>query len=441
MALTFIDLFAGIGGFHQALSQLGMSCIFASEMDTKAQSVYSLNHHSTLSGPLVGDIVPLSDSRVDPIIPPHDVLTAGFPCQPFSKSGAQAGIEETRGTLFFNIARIIEERRPLLVVLENVRNLAGPRHESTWALIHSILGNLGYHVNVKPVVVSPHRLAPEFGGTPQFRERVFIVAIRSGGRAVRPHALPEIIQNRPTRGWSPSNWNFQRHAVLPRRQIHRPSQYELSEADVAIIDAWQEFATDVRQQDGRQLPGFPLWTDYWNESRSIPADTPGWKLALIRKNQEFAQQNEKTIRRWKRGHKNVIETATPSRLKFEWQAQDMLSAWDGLIQLRPSGIRVKLPTYSPALVALSQTPIIGWKRRRLSVEEAAGLQGLSPTFDFGNQPESESYKQLGNAVSVGVVRTLLIQLALREPLLPQVVAKQILDGAQQAGYLLDEIRH
>lgn len=441
MALTFIDLFAGIGGFHQALSQLGMTCTFASEIDNRAQDVYARNHNSTLSGPLVGDIIPLTENRVDPIIPAHDVLTAGFPCQPFSKSGAQAGIEEARGTLFFNIARIIEERQPLLVVLENVRNLAGPRHVETWALIHSILRNLGYHVNVKPVVISPHRLAPEFGGAPQFRERVFIVAIKANRTVAREHAAPDIILNRPTREWSPQLWNFQKHALLPKSDISRASQYELAADEIAILDAWQEFVVDVRKQDSEQLPGFPLWTNYWDTSIPVQTETPNWKRSLIHKNQDFALKYASVISRWKRRNRRVIERATPSRLKFEWQAQGMQSVWEGLIQIRPSGIRVKPPTYSPALVALSQTPIVGWKRRRLSVEESAGLQGFSHGYDFGRQPVAESYKQLGNAVSVGVVRSLLIQLALLEPLLPPVVSKQILEGAQRAGYLIEEIQY
>lgn len=112
MKFEFIDLFAGIGGFHIALSDLGGVCVFASEIDEDAQTIYRLNFEKHMKGPIVGDIVPLTDKRISRLIPEHDVLAAGFPCQPFSKSGAQLGMDETRGTLFYNIAKILEKRRP-----------------------------------------------------------------------------------------------------------------------------------------------------------------------------------------------------------------------------------------------------------------------------------------------------------------------------------------
>ena len=123
-AFTFVDLFAGIGGFHGALSGLGGRCVWASEIDTACQAVYARNWGMAAAG----DIVPLTDPTVSPEVPEHQVLTAGFPCQPFSKSGRQEGFRDTtRGTLFFNICQILEARRPAVILLENVRNLAGPR--------------------------------------------------------------------------------------------------------------------------------------------------------------------------------------------------------------------------------------------------------------------------------------------------------------------------
>src|SRR5687768_7548958 len=104
MSFAYVDLFSGIGGFHAMLgSVLGGECWFASEIDPLAKAVYEHNWGTAVSG----DIVPLTEERMD--VPPHDVLAAGFPCQPFSKSGYQRGINETRGTLFFSIARILQE--------------------------------------------------------------------------------------------------------------------------------------------------------------------------------------------------------------------------------------------------------------------------------------------------------------------------------------------
>ena len=162
MAFTFVDLFAGIGGFHGALSALGGQCVFASEIDEDAARVYLRNWGIMPEG----DITKLANEHVMQV-PEHDVLVGGFPCQPFSKSGKQLGMEETRGTLFWNIAQIIKVRKPKIVVLENVRNLAGPRHQHEWQVIIETLRQLGYRVSSKPLVVSPHRIHPDFGGRPQ----------------------------------------------------------------------------------------------------------------------------------------------------------------------------------------------------------------------------------------------------------------------------------
>ena len=168
---TFIDLFAGIGGFHAALAAYGGKCWMASEIDPLARRVYARNWDLVPKG----DINDLTPAEGDIDVPPHDILAAGFPCQPFSKSGKQHGFRDvTRGTLFFNICRILEVHRPPVIILENVRNLAGPRQQETWATIVEMLRDLGYNVSWTPAVTSPHLLPPELGGTPQVRERVFI---------------------------------------------------------------------------------------------------------------------------------------------------------------------------------------------------------------------------------------------------------------------------
>jgi DNA (cytosine-5)-methyltransferase 1 len=127
MSFRFIDLFAGIGGFHAALSALGGECVMASEIDSNAVNVYKANWGIE---PL-GDITEFANE--DSVkVPDHEVLVGGFPCQPFSKSGYQKGMDEARGTLFWNIARIIEEKKPKIVLLENVRNISGPKHKHEW---------------------------------------------------------------------------------------------------------------------------------------------------------------------------------------------------------------------------------------------------------------------------------------------------------------------
>ena len=160
-SFTFIDLFSGIGGFHAVLSAMGGECVFASEHQKAAVDVYHRNWGINPFGDITKDA---NDTIMN--VPPHDVLAAGFPCQPFSKSGAQQGMEETRGTLFWNILRIIQEHHPKIILLENVRNLAGPRHRHEWSIIINSLREQGYRVSDKPSVFSPHLLPPEMGGRP-----------------------------------------------------------------------------------------------------------------------------------------------------------------------------------------------------------------------------------------------------------------------------------
>ena len=137
MSFTFIDLFAGIGGFHGALSALGGECVYASEIDKDAARIYNRNWGIQPDGDIT---LAANENNMD--VPEHDVLVGGFPCQPFSKSGKQRGMDEARGTLFWNIARIIEVRKPKIVLLENVRNIAGPRHEHEWEVIIETLRQL-----------------------------------------------------------------------------------------------------------------------------------------------------------------------------------------------------------------------------------------------------------------------------------------------------------
>src|SRR4051794_37410921 len=203
----FVDLFAGIGGFHAAMGALGGSCQYASEIDRAAASVYERNWGT----PIEGDIIPATTRRMD--VPDHDVLTAGFPCQPFSKSGFQRGMEEARGTLFWNICRVLEERKPAVVLLENVRNLAGPRHQHEWDVIIRTLRQLGYRVSSTPAVFSPHLLPPELGGRPQVRERVFILGTLVGPDSSDWDEDPVVV-NSPVAGWDPQSWRLEDHLPL-----------------------------------------------------------------------------------------------------------------------------------------------------------------------------------------------------------------------------------
>lgn len=425
MSFTFIDLFAGIGGFHSALTKLGGRCVLASEIDESARSVYELNWSNSLYGPFNSDITKLTNGSITRKVPVHDVLCAGFPCQPFSKGGKQNGIDDARGTLFYNIAQIIEARRPRVVILENVRNLIGPQHSDTWIRMRTILMDLDYVLPETPIIFSPHLLSPSKGGTPQIRERVFVVAVYVKGENLRKKirlACP--VSNRPVEGWDPTKWSIKKSILQDPRKIKDLDAYRLSESEIAIIDLWQQFVESVGKTVGRRLPGFPLWADEFRTTRSPLDGLPIWKQQFIRQNHAFCMENSLAIKLWLKEH-SYLRHLPPTRRKLEWQAGDLPSIWSGLIQLRPSGIRVKRPNYAPSLVAMTQTSIYGPEKRRLTLREGTRLQGFDDSFDFGGQPLSYGFKQLGNAVSVGTVIHILAECSKAWTCFPQDLRLEI----------------
>lgn len=401
MGIKFIDLFAGIGGFHAAGEAFGWECVFANEIDAAAAEVYRINWNKEA----LGNIHDFTRVNRKKPIPAHDVLFAGFPCQPFSKSGKQLGMLEARGSLFDDIAYILKKHKPSLVVLENVRNIAGPRHEHEWEYIIETLRSLGYRVSSKPFVVSPHRIPPHYGGTPQARERVFIVGTRLPNKRHHLRKSDDSLTF-PTDfdGWDPNSWNIFRDLPL-ENSSESFMKYRLTNEEIEVLDAWDWLVQEMLiARDGIRLPGFPLWSDLWgvNPIYKKEKSTPNWKREFENKNSQFYREHTALIDNWLKKFP-VIRKSVPSKRKFEWQAQDMQSIWDGLIHFRPSGIRVKRPNYVPALVAITQTTIIGPFKRRISPREAALLQGMPNDFTFGSQSDVASYKQLGNGVSVGAV--------------------------------------
>jgi len=161
--MKFIDLFAGIGGFHQVLRRHDLECVFASEWDKHASQTYFENYGLQPKG----DITQINADE----IPKHDILCAGFPCQAFSISGKQKGFEDTRGTLFFDVARIVSHHKPKVLFLENVKNFAKHDDGKTLATVKKTLIDLNYDVYHKVLNASHF-------GLPQNRERIYIVAFR-----------------------------------------------------------------------------------------------------------------------------------------------------------------------------------------------------------------------------------------------------------------------
>jgi DNA (cytosine-5)-methyltransferase 1 len=160
---TFIDLFAGLGGFRIALESLGAKCVYSNEWDEPVRRVYENNF---------GDIPEGDITKVDEnTIPDHDILCAGFPCQAFSISGKQKGFEDSRGTLFFDVARIVKAKKPKIVFMENVKNFATQDNGQTLEVVKATMEELGYTFNQRVLNAADY-------GVPQKRERIYMVCFR-----------------------------------------------------------------------------------------------------------------------------------------------------------------------------------------------------------------------------------------------------------------------
>lgn len=374
----FIDLFAGIGGFHQAMKNLGGDCVFASEIDKRAIEVYKENYGIN-SGINIKDV----DEKT---LPDFDVLCAGFPCQPFSKAGYRLGFKDaTKGTLFFDIVRILEYKKPAYFILENVKNLLGHDKGHTFNVIMQILKDLDYNVTYE--IMSPHQL-----GIPQIRERVYILGVR---KDIFDNFLEFKIPN------GDKNKKDIYKGII---EDEVDKKYYITEKEERVLTAWDEFYKGIKEK----IIGFPIFSEEFGKNYNLNLILE-WKRGHSKKSRELYENNKEFIDGWMKKYNNLEDVQKGFRT-LEWQAADTIdSLWDSFIQFRPSGIRVKKPTSFPTLVAVVQTPIIGKYKRRLTPREAARLQSFPDTFKL-DMIDKEAYKQLGNAVNVKCVEYLASQL-------------------------------
>ncbi len=390
----FIDLFSGIGAFHQALASLGGKCVFASDIDKYAIETYYENYKMDSN-------FNIRDVKEEDI-PKHDVLCGGFPCQAFSTAGHKKGFDDTRGTLFFEIARILKYHKTKYIILENVKNLVGHDNGNTWKVIRNTLIELGYVLTEEPLLMSPNYL-----GVPQLRERVFILGIHESQLDnVRPGLIYEKDGNRYlnikriTRKEAPETSIY---SVLDNLSEDESKKYAISEYEKLTLTAWDEFHKNIEPK----VLGFPVWTFEFGETYDY-SEFPKWKQDYIRKNRKLYLDNKKFIDKWMVKY-NVNGFKLRDK-KFEWQAGDKYnSVWETSIQLRQSGIRCKKPDYFPTLVAMVQTPIIGKFKRRMTPREVARLQSFPDSFIY-NKDLHQAYKQFGNSANIEIIKYLASQL-------------------------------
>lgn len=435
-SFTFIDLFAGIGGFHLALEKLGGKCVFASEIQPELQKLYEKNFEM----PCFGDITQLkNEDDILKTIPRHNVLCGGFPCQPFSKAGKQQGFndEQDRGNLFDYIMKIVDARKPEYVFLENVPNLESHDEGRTWQIIHDRLSVL---YDVKSAILSPH-----YFGIPQHRTRFYIVCRLKERGDLSQFEFPQR-ENVECNIDSIINPNDKKY--LPLRPITR-----------IHLRAWQHFL-NLCYDNHIEIPRFPIWAMEWGadydfeglapinqeeedldgkhgkfgqliegncfdaklqclpiyaqtEKTTEDGSFPDWKKEYIRQNRNFYETHREILDQWlpeiqQEGFEN-------SHQKFEWNCgntDERPNLYTKIIQFRPSGIRAKLPTFSPALVlTTTQIPIFPWimppdsnePGRYMTIKEGAKLQCLQ---GLRNYPKtiSRAFRAFGNAVNAKVVR-------------------------------------
>tara|TARA_B100001059_G_scaffold77407_1_gene75126 strand:- start:8707 stop:10041 length:1335 start_codon:yes stop_codon:yes gene_type:complete len=430
-SLKFIDLYAGLGGFHQALSKLGHECVWASEYNLNLRSLYKKNFPKT---PIEGDIFKVDlDS-----IPEHDIICGGFPCQPFSRAGKMQGFEDLKkGNHFFKILEIIDSRKykPTYIFLENVETILKHNNGETFKVIETELLSRGYEIDKK--ILSPH----EFN-IPHHRRRLFIVGALKLKQGLINFKYPEKHKKYTS--------TIEDIIDNEKKPLDGENLY-LDNYKKLVLKTWKKFIESFPKN--KKLPGFPIWSHEWGANYPFQKKTPfsstlielngkkgaygekiiaktkakaldkfiprysknkmnqfpKWKINFIKKNREFYLENKNYIDKFLKNNPE-LKSFEFSDQKFEWNCSDgSMSFEDKIIQFRPSGVRIKLNNWSPALTTIrTQNVYIPKIKRKLSLIEISKLQSMSLKFlpDIYNNKfiANGGYKAFGNAVNVELVK-------------------------------------
>ena len=376
---TFIDLFCGIGGFHQALHRMGATCILACDIDSSCRDVYKDNY----------GIDPVSNVKdIDEhSVPNFDILCAGFPCQAFSNGGKKKCFDDDRGLLFDEIIRIATVKKPKFMFLENVKHILKVSNGEVITYIKHKIINIGYNLQI--FQISPHNY-----GIPQQRERVYFVCIRNDIYNGHDIILPKYT----------GTIEFQKFLDNP---VNIPYKYFIQNDTLRLLEYWDEMIQQF--EVGEKISPTIMINDAFNTYSEHEFDSfPKWKKDYISKNIPLIEKYRSQFTTWYNKYSSLLKKREIYG-KLEWQTgliKENESIFNHFIQIRQSGIRVKKGHYFPTLVAISQIPIYGKEKRYITPRECARLQSFPDTFKL-SPDDKKSYKQLGNSVNVDNVYTVI----------------------------------
>ena len=379
-SLKYIDLFCGIGGFHQVLKSLGCKCVLACDIDKYCRQVYKMNYGMELEP----DVKKLNPDTM----PDFDILCGGFPCQAFSNAGKKKTFEDNRGLLFDEIIRIVKVKKPRFIFLENVKHILKVDNGKVINYILDKLDKTGY--NVQYFKMSPHEY-----GIPQQRERIYFVCIRkdiySGDKVMLKYKKTDKI--------------YFNNYLDKIEDI--PDKYLVKGDVLKCLEAWDEMIKifDVGEKISPTIMVDEFYNTYTEEEFSTLAK---WRQDYITKNRPLYEKYKDKWDAWYQKHKEIL-TKRKIYAKLEWQVgtiKENDSIFNYFIQMRQSGIRVKRAKYFPTLVAISQIPIYGKERRYLTPKEGLRLQSFPSNFKILDD-DKHIYKQLGNSVNIENVKNVI----------------------------------
>ena len=374
----YIDLFCGIGGFHQVLNNLGCKCVFASDIDKNCREVYNLNHNLLPEG----DITKIDINKLEDF----DILCAGFPCQAFSNAGKKKTFDDERGLLFDEIIKIVKMKKPKFLFLENVKHILKVGDGEVIDYIKEQLDKYNYKLQL--MNMSPHNY-----GIPQQRERIFFICVRK-----------DIYLNDIELKYKKKDDIIFENFLDNINSIDK--KYFIDGDILKCLNVWEEMIKEF-EIDEKITP-----TIMANEFYKIYTDEefdnlPKWKRDYITKNKPLYNKYKDKWDKWYTKNKDIL-TKREIYGKLEWQVGKIKpndSIFNYFIQIRQSGIRVKKAKYFPTLVAISQIPIYGKEKRYITPKECLRLQSFPDNFKLLD--DRKSYKQLGNSVNVENVRNII----------------------------------